>query len=722
MDNNRISALDTSRKVKSQGREMLIRVPKSFRWILIPVFVLLFMAFTTAACDFPTIVGGDVEAETCKDTIVVNDTGDYATGPGTVCTEISCSLRAAIRLANECPGPAEIQLLDKTYTISVSGFYPEGTLSIRDDLTITGVSQDTTTIRADSGFQDKLFEIQENLIVRFQKVIIENGGGSDSLGGAIYNNGSLSLHGVTLQNNTGNFGGGLYNTAAGLVSMSKVRLLDNSARACGGAVFNAGNMVISDLTLVHNNFAQRGAGLCQLGGGVHIFNSEFVANGDTSEGITEGGGIFAAGGELEVSGTIITENRAVLGGGIYLDMNATNQVDITNSILSGNQALWTYARNSDVIIQAEGGGLYIYGGPESSGRFSIMHSSIIDNNASHNGGGLFLDGPFSPGSAIRESAIVANSADAGNGGGINLALTADLDVINVTISGNEAAQGGGVYSSHGSLPPAYESRDDVRFTNVTIADNSGWGVYADCCETITFSNSLVTLNDEQNCTIAGGNIHSAGFNVEDQNQCLFNAGTDLANSSNIVTSTSALEETGTYVHPLFAGDPIDYIPFARCPGWDQRGEIRPRGDDCDAGAYETLLGATSFQTPLPEATPEGNQRDEPGDQVEDNTPCYFGPGPQWGLISFLKRGERIDVIGRGFQPGWLVASHPTVAGYNCWIDEDDISLADPNAELSMIQSPDPPTPTPTAIREPRPEDPITPVPCYYDAQQQLICP
>ena len=84
-----------------------------------------------------------------------------------------------------------------------------------------------------------------------------------------------------------------------------------------------------------------------------------------------------------------------------------------------------------------------------------------------------------------------------------------------------------------------------------------------------------------------------------------------------------------------------------------------------------------------------------------------------------------QLIGAGFtgngNQDWVVASHPTAANTNCWLDTDDVIPSLPFSEMRLITVPGLPTPTPKPTSDrPDPED--TSIPCYYDQNQALICP
>src|SRR3954471_8962897 len=89
------------------------------------------------------------------------DSVDATVGDG-VCATASgtCSLRAAVQEANATLGPDVIMLPAGTYllTLTGSGDASAGDLDITDDLTVTGITADTTTIDA-SALSDRVVDV-----------------------------------------------------------------------------------------------------------------------------------------------------------------------------------------------------------------------------------------------------------------------------------------------------------------------------------------------------------------------------------------------------------------------------------------------------------------------------------------------------------------------------------------------------------------------------------
>lgn len=85
-----------------------------------------------------------------------------------------------------------------------------------------------------------------------------NGGGNGGTldGGAIYNEGMLTLQNVTLQNATATNGGAVYNT--GTMTMSGGSITGCTASNKGGGIYNTGTLTISDGSVSSNEAGNAG--------------------------------------------------------------------------------------------------------------------------------------------------------------------------------------------------------------------------------------------------------------------------------------------------------------------------------------------------------------------------------------------------------------------------------------------------------------------------------
>jgi predicted outer membrane repeat protein len=207
----------------------------------------------------------------------------------------------------------------------------------------------------------------------------------------------------------------------------------------GGAVFNAGVVLLADCT-ISNNHAENGGG---------IYNH----------------------GDLTIDGnsSILNNTAGFLGGGIdnhYSGVSVggdSRSLRIRDSVIEGNAA-------------SAGGGVY-----NETGGATIARSRIVNNNAS-NGGGLYNQDDLT----VDDSTILNNTATTTGGGIASSRLPPSVGVALLIrksiIEGNNAPRGGGVGNSHGNAEIidsrlVGNTRDDLTYSPRTVKlSNSMVGV------------------------------------------------------------------------------------------------------------------------------------------------------------------------------------------------------------------------------------------------------
>ena len=297
---------------------------------------------------------------------------------------------------------------------------------------------------------------------------------------------------------------------------------------------------------------------------------------DGQAGVGVGGGILNDGtGRLVLTHTLLTNNRAQKGGGVYNSPGGTLQV-IDSTFSTNLTALF------DAGADASGAGLY---NAAPGGVVSISNSTFSGNDVHDNGSGFFN----------AATATVANS----------------------TFSLNQAAGTAAVYN---------DKNGSLQLNNVTITVNTGkknaTGLFA-AGGSVTVANSLLADNHTAGSSTSlpdcGGTLTSGGHNlIGNATGCGLSAGpgdllgTDVAP---INARLGPLANNGgpTSTHTLLAGSPaIDAgSPAApgsgggACQAIDQRGVARPQDGDgngsvrCDIGAVERGPISMPFRTDLP---------------------------------------------------------------------------------------------------------------------------
>ncbi|MBQ1277924.1 MAG: fibronectin type III domain-containing protein, partial [Thermoguttaceae bacterium] len=236
-------------------------------------------------------------------------------------------------------------------------------------------------------------------------------------------------------------GGGIYSALD--VVLVDCDLIGNEATGAGAGVYSAGATVSGSYFNGNLAWGGTGGGLYFTGSNMSITDSTFEQNGSAAG---SGGGIYATGSNNTFDSLTFVENAALNnGGGLALDgagkqKQATNLTFENNVAFSGNGGGLYFAGSNTTFdgltlvgneAGANGGGFY--------GAATLTNSTIVGNFASVDGCGI-----FSTGGNISKTLIADNVAD-GFGGGLRL-YGAGSKLTNVTIAGNVAADGAGVYS------------------------------------------------------------------------------------------------------------------------------------------------------------------------------------------------------------------------------------------------------------------------------------
>ena len=261
-----------------------------------------------------------------------------------------------------------------------------------------------------------------------------------------------------------------------------------------------------------------------------------------------GGGILSRGDLVFVEDCVIELNRATNGGGIAQERG---QLEIERSSIRSNNAL-------------KGGGIYLGFIADRS----FIRRSVVHHNRSTDGGGLFVDSTVT---RLLNSTVSNNVADTNGGGILSRGLAGSIMLIDSSsIIDNDAdhdrdqlgGTGGGIHEIAGGV------RVDVQ--NSLIARNTYLGFFDDDC-----IGSLNAFGRNLFGTLAGcaiANTEARGLVAPDSIGLLLNNGGP------------------TLSHALLLGSAAINVAFSSgvCfeTATDQRGAPRVFGLRCDVGAYE----------------------------------------------------------------------------------------------------------------------------------------
>ncbi len=386
---------------------------------------------------------------------------------------------------------------------------------------------------------------------------------------------TLAINSVTLASNStgsspGN-GGALHITGPGSVAITNSVVATNTAAAEGGGLWNsaAGRLSVTGTRLESNvangNDADQGGGaLYNDGGSLTVTNATILNNrADGTSG--SGGGILNNGGTLQLSGSTLTGNTAMRAGGAVED-NAGDGVAITGA---------TFSSNSTGANPGNGGALHITG----AGTVTVTMSSIMSNTASAEGGGLWNSAAGTlivDKSTLSQNMASGSAADQGGGALYNDGGT--LHVSNSTISANSAvAAGGGLHNNNGR----------ATVVNATFYDNgadNGAGGISNSGASLGITNTIVAHMAASGADCSG--VTAGLFNLDSDGSCQ----ADITGDPMLDTLKD--NGGGTLTHALLLESPaIDAGDDATCAAApinnvDQRSMSRPVGAHCDLGAYE----------------------------------------------------------------------------------------------------------------------------------------
>ncbi len=337
-----------------------------------------------------------------------------------------------------------------------------------------------------------------------------------------------------------------------------------------------------------------------------------------------------SGGNLRVDRLALTNGNGgnADGGAIHV---TSGQLELRRSVV----------RNSTTGSGAKsGGGIYVTASAGSPASASISDSSIHNNLAYHEGGGIFLQGQVAL--TLSRSAVYSNEAKStsASGGGLvfrNYGDTpAGFTIINSSIFGNKGVgRGAGIYAS---LNATAGITSVVTLRHVTITGNttgstdttSGAGFYAVNAK-VNLQNSIIYGNKRSgdsasNCIFdqipaSGGNAPTLSNNVVGGGSTSSSAPHCTPNSdpADPLLAGPGVHGQGNFFIPRVGSQAIDSIGNADClpesagGHQDQRGRNRPfpTGGNCDKGAIEDP--GWSPPPPPPPSSPDGGDDGDDGD-------------------------------------------------------------------------------------------------------------
>ncbi|TNF33537.1 MAG: hypothetical protein EP329_08230 [Deltaproteobacteria bacterium] len=269
---------------------------------------------------------------------------------------------------------------------------------------------------------------------------------------------------------------------------------------------------------------------------------------------TNGGAIDVANGALVLDAVTLSDNVATdYGGAVNLDLANGSSLTVTRSIFRGNTADFggAFVGNADLVSATlfEGNHAGVSGGAI-AGRVTVVNSTFSGNQSGNQGGAISTTGS---GESLVTACTFARNTATTKGGAIYHSPDADhvLRVFASLFGGNSASEGPSIHASE-QLVTSFD----------VLTDASGATGMPAATDMVAAQVPLPELADN------GG-------------------------------------PTPTILPPPVARDVVSAAACAQTDGVDQRGEARPPGQACDAGAVEVQSAVCAANAYADYAPPAG---------------------------------------------------------------------------------------------------------------------
>lgn len=422
---------------------------------------------------------------------------------------------------------------------------------------------------------------------------------SSHSGGAILSLGTLTITASTFTGNVGGNGGSLYlRFADSTTTIADSTFTDNAAMSAtdgwGGAILLWSSAVMTvDRTTFSGNSAHDGGAIYLYPGSTGTIRDSHVTDNtvDGSTTVTHHGGGIANNGTLSLARTAVDSNTVVeppgfgsmlrSGGGI--DNFPAGTLTVTGGSVSGNRA-------------RRGGGITNFG--------SLSLTDVtVDGNRAGQGGGLLNTGSS------------AGSVIAGSTFSNDLVSFAEYPAVTTPLGGAIFNGGGTITLTNSTITGSSGAtalqgdNHTLTLTQVTIAGNADGGVGDDQSPnttSLTFTNVILADNGTHNCGPILFGAFASDFSISSDGTC--STWTGAGNQLNTDAKLAPLADNGGPTRTLLPdldSPAIDGGTVVGCPGFDQRGTVRPQGPSCDVGAVEVTVADHSSSTTTSTTLPGG---------------------------------------------------------------------------------------------------------------------
>lgn len=209
---------------------------------------------------------------------------------------------------------------------------------------------------------------------------------------------------------------------------------------------------------------------------------------------------------------------------------------------------------------ANGGAIYTHGVYE----YLIKNSNFV-NNSAINGGAIYFslnEQMNMLGGAMVNSKLDSNQANGGNGGAVYFEKFSDQmygetnDFINTLLINNQAVAGAAIFTDNAALNISFNT-----FYN-NIAEQGNF-LYNNDAEINLYSNIITSSSEQLNCGNNIAKINSAGYNIENKNDCHLTDATDIINTDPLLDSAAQLTINSPAINRVDYADCWDYYSLHR---------------------------------------------------------------------------------------------------------------------------------------------------------------
>ena len=348
---------------------------------------------------------------------------------------------------------------------------------------------------------------------------------SSKTGRGVYvSSGTFNMYGGSITGNKAQDakgrGGGMYvYSGSGTFNMYGGSITGNRATGDGGGVYKSGSNSSFNMyggSITGNTANSYGGGVYVDGGGFTMSGGTIggTKTGETNTATYGGGGVYAKA-NFEMTGGSITGNETNRGGGVYV----TGKGSFTMSASADGQNIPSITGNN---ATENGGGVYVVG---SSSTFKMTGGSIggtneNDANTADRGGGVCVDcGKFTMSASADGQnipSITGNNATENGGGVYVIGSSSTFEMTGGSITGNNAYKsdyistfgggvcvGSGIFTVSGEVTVTDNTKGGTKGADGKFTGDTKNNVYLPTGKTITIGTDKLSEGAQLGVTVSG---------------------------------------------------------------------------------------------------------------------------------------------------------------------------------------------------------------------------